>query len=574
MTVDTYSQTDGAKDGHDSGTITYVDSTYLHCQVATSVASTGRSVAGLQFLLDVPAGSTINSASLTIYCQHTSFARARATIRVEDDPTTSYVAWGSGAGLTPYDRWGTLWGHSSDTGALEWDYGTAPDTTTALVITGLGSHIQALVDDPAYDELDDTRRVCAVYLKGSVYSGGDSTSFRFRPRNEGTTYDPELTVDYTEPGGGQMVTPALFTSSTAAFPTPTTHQPVVPTPLALTISLPTPYETQIKPTLGGAITFPAPTINGAGASVSPALFASSTASFPAPTVTVESAQTVSPAVFVSASAVFPVPALTVEAAQTVSPAAYTSSTVAFPVPTVTVESALTVTPAAFTSTTATFPTPTVTVEAAQTVTPAAFANVSTFPVPSISTPGPQTVTPARFISSTAAFPAPSLGQVVAPTVFASGTASFPTPAVTVESAQTVTPAAFANGSSFPAPTITQAGPQTVTPAAFTNPSASFPVPTVTPASSPQTVNPAAFTSSTVTFPAPTVTVESAQTVTPARFVHVATFPAPTVVTTQTVTPALFLNPNLFPSPDVGDWNPTGPVYAVGIRRRVPWWRRT
>jgi hypothetical protein len=261
VTVSTYSQADGAKDGHDSGTISYVDSTYLHCQVATSVASTGRSVAGLQFLIDVPAGATINSASLTIYCQHTSFARARATIRVEDDPTTSSAAWSNTAGQSPYDRWGTLWGHSDDTGALAWDYGTAPNTTTALVITGLGSHVQAFVDDPSYDEGDDSRRVCAVYLKGAVYSGGDSVSFRFRPRNEGTTYDPRLTIDYTTGGTDANATAGTASAAHTAGTATVAIQQFVP-PLSLAISLASPELTDIHPTVGTrGINFPAPTIN-------------------------------------------------------------------------------------------------------------------------------------------------------------------------------------------------------------------------------------------------------------------------------------------------------------------------
>jgi hypothetical protein len=262
MTVSTYSQADGAKDGHDSGTISYVDSTYLHCQVATSATSTGRSVAGLQFLIDVPAGSTINSASLTIYCQHTSFARARAVVRVEPEATTSAAAWSNTAGQSPYDRWGTLFGHTAaaDSAGVNWDYGTAPDTTTALTITGLGSHVQTFIDDTDYDESDDTRRVCAVYLKGSVYSGGDSTSFRFRTRNEGTTYDPELTIDYTAPSGGVEATAGTASVAHSAGTATVTVQQFAP-PLSLAISLASPELTDIHPSVSGGINFPAPTIN-------------------------------------------------------------------------------------------------------------------------------------------------------------------------------------------------------------------------------------------------------------------------------------------------------------------------
>jgi hypothetical protein len=346
----------------------------------------------------------------------------------------------------------------------------------------------------------------------------------------------------------QNLTPALFTSATGAF-----YSPTVSATYSLTPSLFTNTATFYSPTVSAtyAVTpslftsatgaFYSPTVS-ATYSVTPSLFTSATGAFYSPTVT-PGAVTLTPSLYTN-TATFYSPAIT--ASYSLTPSLFTSATGVFYGPTVTTSYGLT--PSLFTNT-ASFYSPTVTTS--YSVTPSLYTNTAVFYSPTVV--AGQILTPSLF-TNTGAFYSPTVtpGSVtLSPSLFTSGTGVFYSPTVSSGST-TLSPSLFTNTGAFYGPTVTSNN--SLTPALFTD-GDTFYSPTV---SYDQTLTPSLFTSATGAFYTPVVTSVynlGAPYISPGSVLYTPTVTLPD----YELTPSLFTDSDVFYSPTVA--NDTHSVYA-------------
>lgn len=220
--------TNRIRDGSVSSTVYHQsDTVWLGSQ-----NSTGSRFAGL-FAFDIsaiPAGSTIDAASLTVYAYTVAGASEINCHEVKRAYTPSQASWNNYASGSPWQTAGCR-GSNDVVGAVTsntgWAAQTAYSTVDFITLSGLASVVQTELDDDA---------VCRWRLAQTHY---DNLACNVANATWGSEDQrPFMTIEFTEPAGGAVsVTPgSASTAATGYAPTAANNTAVSVTPGAATVA--------------------------------------------------------------------------------------------------------------------------------------------------------------------------------------------------------------------------------------------------------------------------------------------------------------------------------------------------
>ena len=449
-----------------------------------------------------------------------------------------------------------------------------PDTSSALVTAGRGTHISHLASGGGATAYSGGNS----YVTASITSDG-TLAVIYIPASTTITIDESqmaagYTANWVDPIDG--TTTSATTGTTYNSSTPGTNS-AGGSDWVLVLQGTATQDAAITATaVAATATIPAPTITAVrSASVTPSAVAASAA---IPSVTASTGSTASPSA-ISANATIPSP--TESAGSTTTPSVVSA---AVTIPAVTPSTSAIQSPSAVAAA-ATIPTPTVQTSGSASVTPAVVAATATIPSAVLSTGAG--VTPS-VIDATANIPAISFSSSVdvAPSVVA-GTSNVPTPNVvfstnvlasvvaaaatipvhTVETSgsASVHPSVVAASATIPAPTVdfgTTVIPSAVS-ATATIPSIGIIIGTVV---TPNVISAAA------TIPAATVNTGSSASVSPSAIAAMATIPTPAVSApaSANVTPSVVAASATIPAPGAsGSSTVTASVVALSASLPAP-----
>jgi hypothetical protein len=226
-------------DAHEATSGTAYSHTAAYGNVFSHTNAAYRAVVGFRFLIDAPAGVTINAAYLTLTQASggTAGAYPRGDINVENVPNPT--AWAASDGATtstdsPFDRWGG----STLTGTpVSWNHGSAGTNDVAYDTADFASLVQTVVDHANYDPADDAYRIVSVLVKGHNVTASNWRCHTVESSTSG--YRPLLVLDYSAP----ILAPAVV----VAVSLPESFFPAVNAGLPVTVTIPTPDINPITP---------------------------------------------------------------------------------------------------------------------------------------------------------------------------------------------------------------------------------------------------------------------------------------------------------------------------------------